>query len=65
MDVEAELDDVQQQRERGSGPATDGPGDDCQRPGYLVINPCSFTRRVALELDGMSGVVPLEGPMKA
>ncbi|HYT94470.1 MAG TPA: hypothetical protein VEL76_37490, partial [Gemmataceae bacterium] len=27
------------------------------QPGYLILNPCSFTRRVALELDGASGMV--------
>jgi hypothetical protein len=34
------------------------------RPGYLVLNPCSFTRRVALELDD-AGAVAVEGPVKA
>src|SRR5438132_11935913 len=34
-------------------------------PGFLLFNPCSFTRRVALELDGMSGILPLTGPLKA
>jgi hypothetical protein len=34
------------------------------RPGYMVLNPCSFTRRVALEIDG-AGAVPVEGPVKA
>ena len=34
------------------------------RPGYLLLNPCAFTRRVALELD-VSGVLPAEGPIKA
>lgn len=34
-------------------------------PGYLVVNPCSFTRRVAIEVD-VSGVsLPIEGPLKA
>jgi hypothetical protein len=36
-----------------------------ERPGFLVLNPCSFTRRLALELDGMSGQLPVEGPIKA
>jgi hypothetical protein len=35
------------------------------QPGYLVINPCSFTRRVALELDGGTAPVPIGGPIKA
>jgi hypothetical protein len=34
-------------------------------PGYLVLNPCSFTRRVALELEGITGPLPLTGPLKA
>jgi hypothetical protein len=36
-----------------------------QQPGYLVLNPCSFIRRVALELDGAGGPLPLGGPVKA
>jgi hypothetical protein len=35
------------------------------QPGLLVFNPCSFTRRVALELDGFRGPIPVEGPVKA
>jgi hypothetical protein len=34
-------------------------------PGYLMLNPCSFARRVALELDGITGMLPLTGPLKA
>jgi hypothetical protein len=34
------------------------------RPGYLLLNPCAFTRRVALELD-VEGVLPVEGFLKA
>jgi hypothetical protein len=34
-------------------------------PGYLVLNPCSFARRVALELDGATMPLPLAGPVKA
>ncbi|HLJ92356.1 MAG TPA: hypothetical protein VKU02_04105 [Gemmataceae bacterium] len=33
-------------------------------PGFLLFNPCSFTRRVALELEGLSGTLPLTGPLK-
>lgn len=33
--------------------------------GWLVLNPCSFIRRVALELPGATGVVPIGGPVKA
>jgi hypothetical protein len=34
-------------------------------PGFLVLNPCSFKRRVALELDGVRALPPLAGPLKA
>jgi alpha-mannosidase len=34
-------------------------------PGYLFLNPCSFTRRVTAELDDVGGPVPLGGPLKA
>jgi hypothetical protein len=34
-------------------------------PGFLVLNPCSFTRRVALELDDVPGPLPVGGPIKA
>jgi hypothetical protein len=34
-------------------------------PGYLVLNPCSFTRRVALELNDVAGPLPVGGPIKA
>ncbi|HEX5269178.1 MAG TPA: hypothetical protein VFW33_01760, partial [Gemmataceae bacterium] len=35
-----------------------------EAPGYLVLNPCSFTRRVALELDDVTGPLPVGGPIK-
>jgi hypothetical protein len=35
------------------------------QPGLMVFNPCSFTRRVALELDGFRGVIPVADPVKA
>jgi hypothetical protein len=35
------------------------------QPGYLVLNPCSFIRRVALELDGATLPLPVGGPVKA
>jgi len=34
-------------------------------PGYMVLNPCSFTRRLALELPTTSGLVPAGGLVKA
>lgn len=34
-------------------------------PGLLILNPCSFARRVALEVDGIDGALPIEGPLKA
>jgi hypothetical protein len=33
-------------------------------PGYMVLNPCSFTRRMALELPTSHGVVSVGGPVK-
>jgi alpha-mannosidase len=33
--------------------------------GYLILNPCSFIRRVALELPGFTAAVPAGGPIKA
>jgi hypothetical protein len=34
-------------------------------PGFLVLNPCSFTRRVALELEGITTPLSIGGPIKA
>jgi hypothetical protein len=34
-------------------------------PGYLVLNPCSFARRVALELEGGTIPLPVSGQVKA
>src|SRR5262249_43835638 len=34
-------------------------------PGYMILNPCSFTRRVALELEGASAPLPVVNPVKA
>jgi hypothetical protein len=35
------------------------------QPGYMILNPCSFIRRVALELEGAARALPLGGPVKA
>jgi hypothetical protein len=35
------------------------------QPGYLVLNPCGFGRRLALELEGAGRPLRLEGPVKA
>ncbi len=35
------------------------------QPGLLVLNPCNFTRRVTLELDGFTGPIPVVDPVKA
>jgi hypothetical protein len=34
------------------------------KPGVLVFNPCGFGRRVALELDGYPGPIPVADPVK-
>lgn len=34
-------------------------------PGWLLLNPCNFTRRVALELTGLTRAIPAGGPVKA
>lgn len=34
------------------------------KPGYLVMNPCSFARRTILELDNVEAPIPLGGPVK-
>lgn len=36
-----------------------------QEPGYLLLNQCSFIRRIALELDGAQHPLPIAGPIKA
>jgi hypothetical protein len=36
-----------------------------ERPGYLLLNPCSFIRRVGLELDDIKTPLPIDGPVKA
>jgi hypothetical protein len=35
------------------------------QPGFLVLNPCSFKRRVLVELPGVSTPLPVAGPVKA
>jgi hypothetical protein len=35
------------------------------RPGLLLLNPCAFARRVALERDDFAALPPLGGPVKA
>jgi hypothetical protein len=34
-------------------------------PGYVVLNPCSFPRRLALELKAEAGAIAVGGPVKA
>lgn len=34
-------------------------------PGFLILNPCSFTRRIAVELQGFGNPLPAAGPIKA
>src|SRR5262249_29384541 len=35
------------------------------QPGLMVFNPCSFPRRVALEVEGFRGTIAVGGPVKA
>ncbi len=35
------------------------------KPGFLAFNPCSFTRRITLELADQPGPIALDGPVKA
>jgi hypothetical protein len=35
------------------------------QPGWLLLNPCSFIRRVALEMEGARCPLPVTGPVKA
>lgn len=35
------------------------------QPGYLLLNPCAFARRVALELEGGAWPLPIQDPVKA
>jgi hypothetical protein len=35
------------------------------QPGYMLLNPCGFARRVVLELDGASRPLPIGGAIKA
>ena len=34
-------------------------------PGYMILNPCSFARRVALELENAGDPLPIAGPVRA
>ncbi len=34
-------------------------------PGYLLLNPCSFARRVALEVESAGEPLPIAGPVRA
>jgi|YNPMSStandDraft_1061717.scaffolds.fasta_scaffold02069_7 hypothetical protein len=36
-----------------------------QTPGYMLFNPCNYTRRVALELNDVAGPIPVADPVKA
>lgn len=35
------------------------------QPGLMVFNPCAYTRRVALEVEGFRGAIPVADPVKA
>jgi hypothetical protein len=36
-----------------------------QQPGYLVLNPCAFARRLPLELPDAPGLLPVLSPLRA
>lgn len=36
-----------------------------QQPGYMILNPCGFKRRVVLELPDLTDLLPLTDPVKA
>jgi hypothetical protein len=36
-----------------------------QEPGYLVFNPCGYSRRVVVELDRQGGLLKIQDPVKA
>lgn len=36
-----------------------------EQPGYMLLNPCGYSRRVALEIPDFAGPIPLTGPVKA
>jgi hypothetical protein len=38
---------------------------DNRTPGLMVLNPCSFARRVVIDVDGVQGAIATEGPVKA
>jgi hypothetical protein len=35
------------------------------QPGWMLLNPCAFARRIALELDPVADPFPVAGPIKA
>jgi len=35
------------------------------QPGYLILNPCSFKRRIVIEMPGMTALLPIQDPVKA
>src|SRR5262249_28130200 len=34
-------------------------------PGFMLLNSCSFVRRMSVELEAVAGPIPVEGPVKA
>ena len=63
-DAERELNDVQEQITAALAGRLLSRAKE-ERPGYLVLNPCSYTRRVGLELADIKTPLPIEGPVKA
>jgi hypothetical protein len=64
MPPEKELSEAQEQIAEALAQRLTARGQ-ANNPGFLVLNPCSFKRRVALELEGVRSLPPLQGPLKA
>jgi hypothetical protein len=55
----AEMDTARLLADRLQSKSADGP------PGYVLLNPCSFVRRLSLELNENHGPIAVDGPVKA
>ena len=64
LEVPAELDDLEK---RIAGALADRLQSRAEpnQPGHMILNPCGFARRAALELDGGAHPLPVGGIVKA